>query len=148
MVSAGAKVRAIDIPTGAVTTYTPTWTGSTTNPTNYTGTGYYYQLGKWVHVHAAFTCNASFTAGSGTYNFSLPSSVTSNYGLEDVIGVGLFRHPGTSARYSLLVMPTGTGSNKVLLLSGGSTVTALTNASPLAPLATDRITFDCKYFVD
>lgn len=56
----------------AWTSYTPTLTASTTNPTNWTQTGYYMRAGKLVHVKFSLTAGASMTAGSGTYRIALP----------------------------------------------------------------------------
>lgn len=56
----------------AWTAYTPTLTASTTNPTNWTQTGYYTTFGKTVHCKFEITATASFTAGSGTYRIALP----------------------------------------------------------------------------
>jgi len=60
----------------AWTSYTPTLTASTTNPTNWTQTGYYMQAGKLVIAKFKLTAGASMTAGSGTYYIALP--VTAN----------------------------------------------------------------------
>jgi hypothetical protein len=63
---------------GAGSSYTPTLTGSTTDPANGTGgfpeaSGYYSQNGNivtgWLRIAAG---SAGVTAGSGTYRISLP----------------------------------------------------------------------------
>ena len=56
----------------AWTSYTPTLTASTTNPTNWTQTGYYMRAGKLVIAKFKLTAGASVTAGSGTYRVALP----------------------------------------------------------------------------
>ena len=56
----------------AWTSYTPTLTASTTNPTNWTQTGYYMRAGKLVICKFILTAGASVTAGSGTYRVALP----------------------------------------------------------------------------
>lgn len=56
----------------AWTAYTPTLTASTTNPTNWTQTGYYQIIGKTVFCKFELTATASVTAGSGTYRVALP----------------------------------------------------------------------------
>lgn len=58
----------------AWTTYTPTFTANTTNPTlaNFTITGRYQQIGKTVTFFIQISCNASTGLGSGNYQFGLP----------------------------------------------------------------------------
>ena len=59
---------------GAWTTYTPAWTGSTTNPVlgNGTLTGRYSKFGRDVRFHLNLICGSTTTYGSGIYSFSLP----------------------------------------------------------------------------
>lgn len=57
---------------GAWSTYSPTWTATTTNPTNYTASGRYVVLGKICHFTAQITFTASTTFGTGGYLISLP----------------------------------------------------------------------------
>jgi len=56
----------------AWTAYTPTLTASTTNPTNWTNTGKYMQVGKLVVAKFKLLAGGSMTAGSGTYYISAP----------------------------------------------------------------------------
>ncbi len=55
-------------------TYTPTWTGSGSNPTlgNGTLTGRYYKRGNRVTVTIQLTFGSTSNAGNGTWTFSLP----------------------------------------------------------------------------
>lgn len=64
---------------GAWTSFTPTLTATTTNPTvgNGTLTGGYMQAGKLLVVSYSWTFGSSSAAGSGTYSFTLPNSLTS-----------------------------------------------------------------------
>jgi len=59
---------------GAWTSYTPSWTGSTTNPVLGNGTlvGRYQKTGRQVVAHINLTTGSTTTYGSGNYNFSLP----------------------------------------------------------------------------
>ncbi len=73
----GVAVEAIETQiVGAYTTYTPTLTGSTTNPTLGSGSsvsGFYKRLGRWVRGKAVITFGSSGTAvGSGYYGLLLP----------------------------------------------------------------------------
>ena len=61
----------------AWTSYTPTLTASTTNPTNWTRTGHYMQVGKLVVARIALVAGGSMTAGSGTYRVALPVTAAS-----------------------------------------------------------------------
>jgi hypothetical protein len=56
----------------AWTSYTPTLTASTTNPTNWTQSGYYCRAGKLVVAKFTVQAGASMTTGSGTYRIALP----------------------------------------------------------------------------
>lgn len=56
------------------TSYTPTLTASTTNPTNWNRTGSYAQYGKLVVVKFRLDAAAGVTDGSGVYSISLPVS--------------------------------------------------------------------------
>lgn len=70
---------------GAWTSYTPTWSATTTNPTlgSTTITGRWKALDSKtyiVQISIAITTGGAWNAGSGSYNFSLPNSVTSATG--------------------------------------------------------------------
>ncbi|MFF5186471.1 hypothetical protein ACFY30_22290 [Streptomyces sp. NPDC000345] len=58
----------------AWSTYTPTWTGSTTNPVVGNGTliGRYQKIGRQVVGHINLTAGSTTTFGTGNYNFTLP----------------------------------------------------------------------------
>ena len=66
----------------AWTSYTPTLTASTTNPTNWTQTGYYMRAGKLVICKFILTAGASFTAGSGNYRVALPVNASTTGSIE------------------------------------------------------------------
>ena len=73
----GVAVEAIETQiVGAYTTYTPTLTGSTTDPTLGSGSsvsGFYKRLGRWVRGKAVITFGTSgVVAGSGDYGLLLP----------------------------------------------------------------------------
>jgi hypothetical protein len=59
---------------GTWTSYTPTWTASTTNPTLGNGTliGRYQKTGRTVVCHINLVTGSSTTYGSGNYSFALP----------------------------------------------------------------------------
>ncbi|TIV83789.1 MAG: hypothetical protein E5V64_06385 [Mesorhizobium sp.] len=63
-------------------TYTPTWTGSVTNPAIGNGTlsGTYVKIGRLVHVDILMQTGSTTTYGSGVWSFSLPFTATSTAG--------------------------------------------------------------------
>lgn len=65
---------AANVNTGAWTTYTPTWTGSTTNPVLGNGVlvGRYMRVGRTIVVHVNLTPGSTTTFGSGNYNWAMP----------------------------------------------------------------------------
>lgn len=69
------------------TAYTPTLTASTTNPTNWTQTGYYMQAGKLVMCKGMIQAGASMTTGSGTYRIALPVAANTTLSLFPVNGI-------------------------------------------------------------
>ncbi len=60
---------------GAWTSYTPTWTAATTNPSLGNGTlvGAYKAIGKTVHFRLRMVAGSTTTFGSGLWAFTLPS---------------------------------------------------------------------------
>jgi hypothetical protein len=70
---------------GAWTAYTPTLTGSTTNPTIGNGsiTGHYSQNGKSVDFRIVLTIGSTTTRGVGAWSFSLP--VADNAAVKQVV---------------------------------------------------------------
>jgi hypothetical protein len=67
---------------GAWTSYTPVWTGATTNPNvgNGTLTGRYSRYGRDVRFHINLTCGSTTTFGAGGYNWTLPPFAAANLG--------------------------------------------------------------------
>lgn len=63
---------------GAWTAFTPSWTGSGSNPSIGNGvlTGKYVQLGKTLHFRVYLQYGSTSTAGSGTWRFGLPNSLS------------------------------------------------------------------------
>jgi hypothetical protein len=62
------------IPYGGWSSYTPSWTAATTNPSlgNGSATGRVMQIGKMVHFAAHIVAGSTTTYGSGQYRISLP----------------------------------------------------------------------------
>lgn len=96
----------------AWTSYTPTWTGTTTNPVIGTGTivGRYKQFGKWGICNGQITAGGTTTYGSGNYRFGLPPAWTMNntpaVGLRGLVA---FLDSSTSTSYvGYMIYATGT----------------------------------------
>lgn len=83
----------------AWTSFTPTWTAVTTNPSIVNGTleGKYIQIGKTVHVRISMVAGSSTTFGSGEWKFALPLTAAtlgnSNFGWH---GSSIGLRPGTA----------------------------------------------------
>ena len=87
--------------------YTPTWTGASTNPVIGNGTlaGYYKQVGKTVYCRIEVVMGSTTTYGSGAYSWALPvtalalSASTANDTLMPVGNIAIFAgtsSPGTA----------------------------------------------------
>ncbi|GGP56090.1 hypothetical protein [Streptomyces abikoensis] len=76
----------------AWSTYTPTWTATTTNPSLGNGTlvGSYLITGKICHVSIMLTIGSTTNKGSGAYRISLPVA-TANTSCPGVLGASFSR---------------------------------------------------------
>lgn len=86
-------------PNGAWTAYTPTWTGSGSNPTLGNGTweAAYQTNGKLTVVRARLNIGSTTTFGTGNYSFSLPN--TANENGSNFTPVGTWGARGASNNY-------------------------------------------------
>lgn len=78
---------------GVWSTYTPTFTAPTTNPTlaNFTRAGRYLNDGSRIHYEITITCNTAAGLGSGVYQFGLPPVAARN--ANEVLGVCMVTGP-------------------------------------------------------
>ena len=113
----------------AWTSYTPTLTASTTNPTGWTQTGYYMQVGKLVVAKFVVTAGASFTAGSGTYQIRLPVNANLTVGDLEVCFLRINWSGGSGYGHAYLV----TGQPTYIRMGYRSSLTALANITNAAP---------------
>lgn len=131
----------------AWTSYTPSWTASTTNPTIGNGslTGAYLQAGKLIAFRARVLFGTTTTAGSGNYSLSLPVAARSSHRWS-FNGI-VFDASGPS----LLPILTGDlGGSSVALLCHGTTAGSFTrnlqhNVPISAWAAGDEITLSGIY---
>lgn len=90
---------------GAWTSYSPTWTGSTTNPTlgSHTITAAYMQFGKTVRGRIRIVFGSS-NFGSGTYEFGLPVTAAGGFNTNAMIVASCYDSsgPGRASRTGYL----------------------------------------------
>lgn len=120
----------------AATSYTPTWTQSSSNPTLGNGslTGSYLRIGKFMMVRVSLTLGSSTTLGSGRWLFSTPVTIDQN----SPFGTGNANDVGT-AIHMLFVHPESTTKTAMRNTSG----TLVDNTSPFtwSPASGDTLTF-------
>ena len=112
--------------TDAWTSYTPTLTASTTNPTNWTQTGYYMQVGKLVIAKFDLLAGASMTPGSGFYRVALP--VAANVGGIAQFPGGQVLLSGTSTAGWTALAWVAASTYAELVYAAGTAVTVAHNA--------------------
>ncbi len=131
--------------TDAWTSYTPTLTASTTNPTNWTQTGYYMQAGKLVVAKFVLTAGGSMTKGSGTYRVALPVNANTAMG-SLYIGTVTLRDASTGNTYYPQAAVTNTAYitlNYAATYGGGAA--DVTDTAPWTWAASDTISATIVY---
>jgi hypothetical protein len=124
----------------AWTSYTPTWTGSTSNPTLGDGTlvGTYRVSGKTLWFRLYLAAGSTTTFGSGNYGFSTNLPVTFKTGINQVAAASIEDNAPSVNRYPTTALLTG-GTNtiaRILTSSGGA---GASNTSPFTWAASDKI---------
>lgn len=108
----GSAGNPLKVASRATSTYTPAWTGTTTNPTLGSGqlTGrYVVDETGWVRISIQLVCASDTGKGSGAWRFSLPS--------------GLDGMTGQAQTLKMLVLyPDGNARVGAALINGGSTM--------------------------
>lgn len=139
--SADNVVSASLVASGAYVSYTPSWTGSTGNPTLGNGSliGRYTRRGDRVKGYVELTYGSTTANGTGSIRFSLP--VTAAAGEGDQLGEALVLDAGTRFYNALTLISSG---GTYLELYAENTGAAMTFASPFSPANGDkfRIAFD------
>lgn len=143
----GSVWQSIDF--GAWTAYTPTLTGSATNPTLGTGSsvgGAYTQIGKTVIGWAKINWGTSGTAiGSGQYLVSLPVPPATHFAFEDPMGIGRLKCAGL---YTYAQLAFSAGSNAYLAYTSAAVNGSLPLAGSTSPgswTANDQIVYNFAY---
>lgn len=127
----------------AWTTYVPTWTAATTNPTlgNGTKTGRYVQAGKLIIFSISITFGSTTTVGSGIYSFSLPATAIDN---KIAVGQGMAFDTSATALTSLVVFIDNSGFTTVRA-KDMATDSNVTHAAPYAWANGDEINLSGVY---
>jgi hypothetical protein len=110
---------------GAWTSYTPTWTASTTNPTIGNGTlqGYYKALDASTYlVEISLVLGSTTSIGSGTYSFALPATAAAAPGRQ--VLAGYFLNAGTAFYVAAGQIAAGTATVALVVIaeSGGTRI--------------------------
>lgn len=106
-------------PLGNWQSFVPTWTASTTNPTNFTATGTYTLMGETCIAHMRFDTSGTTTFGTGTYSFGLPLAAASVTGeamgpiLIEVVGVRRFTGTAVLATSTTVIIYESTNGTPV-----------------------------------
>jgi hypothetical protein len=122
----------------AWTSYTPVWTGSTTNPVIGNGSivGKYRQAGsagKTIQFRVAITMGSTTTYGAGNYSISLPPFALASLAEPLPLISGLCRDEGSSLFYLGIAIPFSTTT--VSVVTNGATV--ITPTTPFTWAVTD-----------
>lgn len=118
--------------------WTPTLTATTTNPSGWTGTGRWYQVGSLVVCRFKLTAQTGMTAGSGAYRIGLPVTAASG----QTAGIGTLLLFDASASAVLLAEAYPADPTYVTLAypaTYGGTLTAVGAAAPWAWTTGDYI---------
>jgi hypothetical protein len=128
--------------------YTPTLTAATTNPTAGTSavTSARYTLfgGKWCTVRGTIRFGTSgVSAGSGQYLISLPVATATTLGAGvDAVGAGLVFDSSSTNVVQAIFYVAGSGSSNMAGFANGAQIT---NAAPWVWAASDYLSFTLTY---
>jgi hypothetical protein len=133
---------------GAMTTYTPALTGSTTNPSIGSGTavGQYSVVGKLVSGDVTITLDTGASAGSGTYAISLPVATDASYSGVSVLGTAWLRDASSSQKLCGWAIWNTTTTVNINIANSTSNHGGVTNASPWTWASGDSISISFRYF--
>jgi hypothetical protein len=129
--------------TPAVTTYTPTWTATTTNPVLGNGTlvAKYCRKSDVILGSVALAMGSTTTFGTGSYNISLP--VVAAALSVDQISSGIMVDISTGNRYVIAVAIASGSANARFFVSG--ITTQITESSPFTWASGDLLYFQFSY---
>lgn len=119
-------------------TYDPTFASTGTQPTDFTDAGRYMKIGDTYIVEASVICGASFTAGTGTYQISLPVTMTTPANAVKSVGTAMIYDNDTGEYWLGVVRQNGSGA--VTIIPDGSRA-AIGPTNPITFAASDQIGF-------
>lgn len=131
---------------GAWSTYTPAWTGASSNPVLGNGTiaGRYKLIGdKTCLVQIKLTMGSSTTYGSGNFLFSLPTGTNQETTALFPLGQAIVCDASPVNRYTADVLVNT--SSTVLLFSNAQPGAGVTSASPITFTTSDTIFMSFAY---
>lgn len=132
-------------------TYTPALTASTTNPTlgsGSTATGRYLQIGSKVHYHGAIIFGTGSASGSGTYQVSLPLTMSSSVAANVPIGMTSLFDSDTSAWASIAALATASSAHFTMIYAAtwpSGAITEVTQGTPWSWADSDAIYWSIVY---
>ena len=131
----------------AWTAYSPTWTGSSSNPFLGNGTlvGRYKEIGKTVFIYIKLTAGSSTTFGTGYWKFTLPvTALNSNVVILNTL---FLQSPSTWYQgMSYTAYAGGDGTYVVPVLNQGATASAaVTSSVPFSWATGDTLTITGSY---
>lgn len=130
----------------AWTAYTPTWTGSTTNPVINNGTidGKYAKFGHLVFFRIVITMGTTTTYGSGAWSLTFPVAPAA---AGRPLFAGMARDTSASFLYwAALDFTSGsTGVVVALPTTAGNALSGVTSAVPFTWASTDVLTISGSY---
>jgi hypothetical protein len=126
--------------------YTPTVTGSGSNPTigNSSLTGEYERDGHFCIARLSLVIGSSFAPGSGTYSFSLPLAPYAH--TLDIFGKAIVTDSGTGFKEGVAVI--ASGSSVVTLTVGDGVVNNVGAGIPITWATGDVIRFEIRYRIN
>ncbi|MGV9850417.1 hypothetical protein ACWDWU_16855 [Streptomyces sp. NPDC003442] len=139
------NVAAANITTGTWTTYTPTWTASTTNPSLGNGTliGKYALIGKTCHGHINLVTGSTTTYGSGTWSWALP--VTSANDGTTRIGTAHLLSGGYRASGDIVISPNASTASIYFPAASDTRMAGASATYPITWSQTDQIRITFTY---
>ncbi len=134
----------------ALTSFTPVWTATTTNPVlgNGTLTGQYTQVNKLVYARYALIPGSTTTFGTGDYRFSFPVAAKSIANFGPILSSATFFDSNVSQMYNMVATSVSGETTVFRLLAFLNSTQDLRILGPTAPVtiaANDQIFFSIFY---
>lgn len=134
----------VDLATGVLTTFTPTWTASSSNPTIGDGTitGLYQRVAdKLYWVCITITIGSTTSAGTGSYTIgNLPVTTKAAAPPTYQMLTFYYRDAGTTNYMGMLRLPVNATASDTIFVTETAGAKAWSASSPVAPANGDVIT--------